>query len=115
MRILDFLVDTVLAVLRFFLRLLGLAVALALVLVILSFVMIWALLGLLGGRRPTVNVSAHFSRVRSFTHLGQGMTKRRSRDEDAAAGPSPLLRGQPGDVQDVQARELPRERGHDSR
>ncbi len=117
MQIVDVLVNAVLAVLRFVLRLLGLMVALALVLVIFVFVLIWALLRLLSGRRPTINVSAHFSRVRSFTDLGQGMSRRRAWADDGSAGPSPtpLLRRQPGDVQDVQARELPPERGPDKR
>jgi hypothetical protein len=115
MQIVDVLLNAVLAVLRFVLRLLGLMVALALVLVILFFVFIWALLRLLSGRRPTVNVSAHFSRVRSFTDLGQGMSRRRTWADEGVGGPAPLLRRQPGDVQDVQARELPPERDPNSR
>jgi hypothetical protein len=115
MQIIDFLVGAVLALVRFFLRLLGLMLALAMALFILVFILIWTLLGLLSGRKPTVNVSAHFSRVRSFTDLGQAVNRRRSWSTDETVAAQPLLRRQSGDVQDVQARDLPPERGPDGR
>jgi ABC-type transport system involved in cytochrome bd biosynthesis fused ATPase/permease subunit len=115
MQIIDFLVGAVLALVRFFLRLLGLMLALALALFILVFILIWTLLGLLSGRKPTVNVRAHFSRVRSFTDLGQAVNRRRSWSTDETVAAQPLLRRQSGDVQDVQARDLPPERGPDGR
>jgi|LauGreDrversion4_2_1035121.scaffolds.fasta_scaffold02060_12 hypothetical protein len=115
MQIIDFLVGAVLALVRFFLRLLGLMLALVLAIFILGFILIWTLLRLLSGRRPVVNVSAHFSRVRTFTDLGQAMNRRRSRSTGEAVEAQPLLRRQSGDVQDVQARDLPPERGPDGR
>ena len=115
MQVIDFLVGAVLALVRFFLRLLGLMLALAMALFILVFILIWTLLRLLSGRKPTVNVSAHFSRVRSFTDLGQAMGRRRSWNTDETVAAQPLLRRQSGDVQDVQVRDLPPERGPDGR
>ena len=93
----------------------GLMLALVLAIFILGFILIWTLLRLLSGRRPVVNVSAHFSRVRTFTDLGQAMNRRRSRSTGEAVEAQPLLRRQSGDVQDVQARDLPPERGPDGR
>lgn len=115
MGIFGFLRDAVLAVLGFVLRMIGLMMALALVLVIMFFIFTWAFLRLLVGHRSNINVSAHFSRVRSFTDLSQGMARRRSSVRDDGTGPTPLLRRQPGDVQDVQARELPSERDPNKR
>lgn len=117
MQVIHLLLQAVLSVLRFFLRLLGFALALAMVLAILAFVLLFGLLSLLMGRRPSVNVSAHFSKVRSLSDFGQTMMqgKRWSAKTDQAAGGTPLLRRQAGDVQDVQARDLPPERGQDGR
>jgi hypothetical protein len=92
MQIIDFLVGAVLALVRFFLRLLGLMLALVLAIFILGFILIWTLL-----------------------RLGQAMNRRRSRSTGEAVEAQPLLRRQSGDVQDVQARDLPPERGPDGR
>ncbi|MEI7783074.1 MAG: hypothetical protein WCK08_01720 [Betaproteobacteria bacterium] len=117
MQVIHLLLRAVLGLLRFFLRLLGFALALAMVLVILAFILLFGLLSLLMGRRPTLNVSAHFSKVRSVSDFGQTMMqgKRWSASSDQAAGAPPLLRRQAGEVQDVQARDLPPERGQDGR
>jgi hypothetical protein len=53
--------------------------------------------------------------VRTFTDLGQAMNRRRSRSTGEAVEAQPLLRRQSGDIQDVQARDLPPERGPDGR
>ncbi len=114
MSVLNFISRALAAVLRLTLRLIGLVLALILVLALLVFIFFWILLRLVTGRRPEVDVSAHFSRVRVFTNLG-GTPFRTSGqpppDEDLgpthrSIGPG----GRAAEVEDVQARELPRDK-----
>jgi hypothetical protein len=112
MRLLNFLLDLLAWILRLALRLLGLALGLVLVLTILAFVLIGMLWRILSGRKPHINVSAHFSHVRTVTDLGQSLRRQR-RAEHAAEALSPTGRplARPAeDVQDVQARDLPPDR-----
>lgn len=112
MRPLNFLLDIPAWILRLALKLVGLALGLVLVLIILGFVLIGILWRLLSGKRPNINVSAHFSRVRTVTDLGQSL-RRQNRAEQAAEALSPTGRplARPAeDVQDVQARDLPPDR-----
>jgi hypothetical protein len=88
---------------RLALKLVGLALGLLLILVILGFVLIALIWRLISGQRPNINVSAHFSRVRTFTDFGQNLMRQR---QTGAAASRPLAAP---DVQDVQARDLPPE------
>jgi hypothetical protein len=112
MRPLNFLLDILAWILRLALRLVGLALGLVLILIILGFVLLGVLWRLISGRRPNVNVSAHFSRVRMVTDLGQSLRRQRRAEHTAEAlsptGRPPVRSGE--DVQDVQARDLPPDR-----
>lgn len=96
--------------LRLVLRVMGLILALVLVLVLLVFLFFWILLRLLTGRKPDVDVSAHFSRVRVFTHLGATSTRPSGTPpSESQTLPTPWMGSgrRPTDVQDVEARDLP--------
>ncbi len=111
MRPLNFLLDILAWILRLALKLVGLALGLVLVLIILGFILIGVLWRLISGRRPNINVSAHFSHVRTVTDLGQNLMRQRrdgpSGDVSTAGRPLAAPRE---DVQDVQARDLPPDR-----
>ncbi len=112
MPLLNFLRDILAWILRLALRLVGLALGLVLVLTIFGFVMIAMLWRILLGRKPNIDVRAHFSHVRTVTDLGQSLGRQR-RAEHAAEALSPSGRplARPAeDVQDVQARDLPPDR-----
>jgi hypothetical protein len=115
MQIIELLAGALKGLLRLLLKLIGLALALAMVLFILTFILILALLSLLRGRKPTVNVSTHFSRVLVFTNLGQFPNRPNPGEDPDPRGIEALRRRQVGDVQDVKVRELPPERGPDGR
>ena len=113
MNLLDFISRALAAVLRLVLRLIGLALAMILVLFILVFIFFWILLRWVTGRKPDVDVSAHFSRVRVFSNLGSTVFRppvQRADDQDA-----PSLRRSVGagerrpDIEDVQPRDLPKD------
>lgn len=102
------------SLLRLLLRIVGLMLALILVLILVVILFFWILLRLLTGRKPNMDVSAHFSRVRIFTHLG-GTAGRASGDppSEGAASPSRASLGsigRPPEIQDVHARDLPSDR-----
>ena len=113
MPLLNFISRVLAAVLRLILRIIGLVLALILVLFVLVLIFFWVLLRLVTGRKPDVDVSAHFSRVRVFTNLGGSVFKpsgQRPSDEQT----SPIRRsigtsGQATEVEDVQPRELPKD------
>lgn len=100
------------AILRFVLRLITLALALALVAALFVFFMVWLILRLLFGRRANIKVSAHFNSMQGFKDLSQTVIRTGNWPRQAGASPDEqgLLRRQGGEVQDVQARELPPER-----
>ncbi len=112
MRPLNFLLDILAWILRLALKLVGLALGLILVVTILAFVLIAVLWRILSGRKPNINVSAHFSHVRTVTDLGQSLRRQRRAEHTAEAlSPSGRPLARPAeDVQDVQARDLPPDR-----
>ena len=103
-----FLTDILGWTVRLVLKLVGLALGLILIVTILGFVLIGMLWRLISGRRPHINVSAHFSHVRTVTDLGQQLMRRPSGAAETAPA-KPLIAGST-DVQDVQARDLPADR-----
>lgn len=113
MPLLNFISRVLAAVLRLFLRIIGLVLALILVLFVLIFIFFWVLLRLVTGRKPDVDVSAHFSRVRVFTNLGgTGFRPAGQRPDDEKTRPigRPIGVGsQATEVEDVQPRELPKD------
>jgi thiol:disulfide interchange protein len=114
MPVLNVMSKVLAAALRLILRLIGLVLALILVLALLVFIFFWILLRLVSGRRPEVDVSAHFSKVRVFTNLGGTVFRASGHapSEETAGqwrrsiGPA----GPPAEVEDVQPRELPRDK-----
>jgi hypothetical protein len=114
MTVLNFISKALAAVLRLILRLIGLVLALILVLALLVFIFFWILLRLVTGRKPEVDVSAHFSRVRVFTNLGgtvfrsPGPPPVRENSDPAPRSIGPAARTV--EVEDVEPRELPKDK-----
>ncbi len=113
MPLLNFISRVFAAVLRLILRIIGLVLALILVLFVLIFIFFWVLLRLVTGRKPDVDVSAHFSRVRVFTNLG-GTVFRPSSPPTSEEETNSIRRsigpgGRATEVEDVQPRELPKD------
>ncbi len=97
-------------VLRFVLRLLGFALALAIVATLFLFFVFALLLRLVLGGRARFKVGAHFENMERFKAMSQTVMRRGSgprREGPLADEPGLLSRHGPGSVEDVQARELP--------
>jgi hypothetical protein len=104
------LLDALGGVLRFVLRLLGFALALAIVATLFLFFVFALLLRLVFGGKSRLKVSAHFENMRNFRAMSQTVMRRSSgarREGPLADEPGLLSRHGPGSVEDVQARELP--------
>lgn len=98
------------SVLRFALRLLGFALALAIVATLFLVFLVALLLRLVFGGKARFKVSAHFDNMRNFKAMSQTVMQRSSgprREGPLADEPGLLSRHGPGSVEDVQARELP--------
>ena len=118
MAFLDALSQLLASVLRLFLWMAAAMLGLAFISVTLSLVLGWILVNRLLGRQPKVTLSGRFQDLRQFgaglggSRFGDVFRPRRTpptADRPAAQADAPLARRIPpaGDVQDVQARDLP--------
>lgn len=90
-------------------RVIGVTLGLLIALFLLVFIFFWILLRLLTGRKPQVDVSTHFSRVRIFSQLGGTVFRPAPSPQEQTEVRRPVGPGRwNAEVEDVQARELPK-------